>query len=159
MYSIRNRHIFANKYVLTAALGMVLTIIGFAFSGNIMHVSAAPANSIVIASSSSSNVIHPVNVPLPEHATRQDVAAVIADDGRKASRWRYSVADTNPGDVINFYRDNMSSNGWSFVSSSDDGQNGGQIRKYEQGNRTCYIRASTNIASSSNTTLIITVTN
>lgn len=109
------------------------------------------------AASVSSTIITPYKVPLPDN-THFNSLVHVRTDGEFANRWNYTVNNTRPGDVVDFYHDNMSGHGWNQVWQSAAGPHGGRLIKYTQGNRICYVDAHI-AANDNNTTLVVTVTN
>jgi hypothetical protein len=105
-----------------------------------------------------STTVAPRNVPLPDQSQQLYVVRV-RSDGEFANQWKYTVNDTQPGTVVDFYHNNMTNYGWTLVHESARGPHGGQWLRYTQGNRICYIEAFLSHEIDGNTTLFITVTN
>jgi hypothetical protein len=105
-----------------------------------------------------SATVAPRNVPLPDQSQRLYVVRV-RTDGEFANQWKYTVNDTQPGTVVDFYHNNMPDHGWTLVHESARGPHGGQWLRYTQGNRICYVEAFSSHEIAGNTTLFITVTN
>ncbi len=103
-------------------------------------------------------VVSPRNVPVPAQATWLR-AITVRTDGEFATQHKYTVNDTDPGPVISFYHEVMPEYGWTLVSSGPTGPDGGQVLKYRQGQRICYVQAFSSQEISGNTTLFLTVTN
>jgi hypothetical protein len=101
----------------------------------------------------------PKNVPLPDHAKKLGTAYVVAENGKKAVLWKYTVDDTTTDTLLSFYKSNMPSHGWTYANESRTGRYGGQVLKYTQGDRTCYVEVAASRALPGNGTLYITVTN
>lgn len=111
------------------------------------------------AMSNSATPAQPKDVPLPDHAKRLGTAIVIADNGKKATLWKYTVDDTTTDTLLDFYKSNMPDHGWTYVDESRTGRYGGQVLKYTQGKRTCYVEVAASRKIPGNGTLYITVTN
>lgn len=105
-----------------------------------------------------SSTFTPHNVPLPAQS-RQLFVVGVRTDGEFANQWKYTVNDTHPDTVVDFYRSNIPDSGWTLVHTSPQGPHGGQWLRYTQGRRICYIEAFLSHEISGNTTLFITVTN
>jgi hypothetical protein len=122
---------------------------------------AASSDTVVQPASMSNSQIaaEPKDVPLPDHAKKLGTAYVVADNGKKATLWKYTVDDTTTDALLSFYKNNMPSHGWTYVDESGKGRYGGQVLKYTQGERTCYIEVAASRKIPGNGTLYITMTN
>ncbi len=109
-------------------------------------------------SPASASIVAPRDVPLPDHARALFVVRV-KTDGEFANQWKYTVDNPHPDSVVDFYLHNMPDHGWHLVHTGPQGPHGGQLLKYVQGNRICYIEAFLSHEIRGNTTLFITVTN
>ena len=142
-------HLFSRKSLLLSMLGasLLCTLLLFGVG------QPAQAHAATVSAT-----VAPRNVPLPAQSQQLYVVRV-RSDGEFANQWKYTVTDTQPGTVVDFYHNNMSSHGWSLVHESARGPHGGQWLRYTQGNRMCYIEAFLSRGIDDNTTLFITVTN
>jgi hypothetical protein len=112
-----------------------------------------------VSMSNSASVEQPKDVPLPDHAKRLGTAYVVTDDGKRAILWKYTVDDTTTDTLLSFYKSNMPSHGWTYVDESRTGRYGGQVLKYTQDKRTCYVEVNASRKIPGNGTLYITMTN
>jgi hypothetical protein len=101
----------------------------------------------------------PRNVPLPAQAVRLHVAALVVDNGRWATQWKYTVPDADPASIVSLYKNSMPTNSWTLVFTSETGPNGGQLLKYTRDYRICYLEIIKSSQIPGNTTIFITITN
>jgi hypothetical protein len=121
----------------------------------------ASSDTVLQSTSMSNSQIpaEPKDVPLPDHAKRLGTAYVVADNGKRAVLWKYTVDDTTTDTLLSFYKSNMPSHGWTYADESRTGRYGGQVLKYTQGERTCYVEVAASRKIPGNGTLYITMTN